>query len=159
MCIVRSFHTYEPRQSLRAVIPTIITQIASGKEEIKIGDLQSTRDFNYVKDTVRGFIELAKCDQSIGEVVNIESNCEISMGDVLNLIKKLMNSDAKFITDVQRIRPEKSEVSRLWCDNSKIKRLTGFVPEYSLKNELQETIEWFKNTDDLKKYKVDIYNV
>ncbi|MDR1982658.1 MAG: NAD-dependent 4,6-dehydratase LegB [Holosporaceae bacterium] len=159
VCIVRPFNTYGPRQSLRAVIPTIIAQIASGKKEIKLGDLTPTRDFNYVKDTVKGFLELSQCYEAIGEVVNIGANYEISIGDTLNLIKKLMNSDIKFITDKQRIRPEKSEVQRLWCDNSKIRRLTGFEPQYTLEKGLLETIDWFKNPENLKKYKTDIYNV
>ncbi|MDR2646010.1 MAG: NAD-dependent 4,6-dehydratase LegB [Holosporaceae bacterium] len=159
VCIVRPFNTYGPRQSARAVIPTVITQIMAGKKEIKIGDLRPTRDFNYVKDTVRGFIELAECDESIGETVNIGSNYEISIGEVLTLIKKLMNSDAEFVTDEQRIRPERSEVNRLCCDNSKIRKLTGFKPEYTLQQGLSETITWFENPENLKKYKIDIYNV
>lgn len=159
LTIARPFNTYGPRQSARAVIPTIITQIASGKKQIKLGDTTPTRDFNYVKDTCSGFIELAKCENTNGETINIGSNYEISVGDTLNLIKKIMNSDVEFITDEIRIRPEKSEVNRLWCDNSKINKLTGFKPQYSLEKGLEETVNWFKNPENLKKYKADIYNV
>ena len=159
LTIVRSFNTFGPRQSARAVIPTIITQIASGKKQIMLGDTRPTRDFNYVKDTCNGFIELAECNKAIGEIVNIGSNYEISVGDTLNIIKELMNSDIEFITDKQRLRPEKSEVNRLWCDNTKINTLTGFKPEYSLKDGLKETIEWFIIPENLKKYKENIYNV
>lgn len=157
--IVRPFNTYGPRQSARAVIPTIITQIANGQKSIKLGDVSPTRDFNYVEDTCRGFIQLALCEEAIGETVNIGSNYEISVGDTLNLIKEIMQSNVEFITDQQRIRPEKSEVFRLWCDNSKIKSLTGFEPKYSIKDGLEKTIEWFKAPENLKKYKANIYNV
>ncbi len=157
--IARPFNTYGPRQSARAIIPTIITQIASGKKEIKLGDLTPTRDFNYVKDTCSGFVALANCDKTNGEEINIGSNYEISMADTLNLIKKIMNSDVEFVTDQQRIRPKNSEVNRLWCDNTKIKELTGFKPQYTIEDGLKETIEWFKNPENLKKYKADIYNV
>ncbi len=129
LTIVRPFNTYGPRQSARAVIPTIITQIASGIKEIKLGDLSPTRDFNYVKDTCRGFVQIADCEKAIGETINIGSNFEISVGDTLELIKKIMQSDVRFITDEQRIRPTGSEVHRLWCDNYKIQKLTGFKPE------------------------------
>ena len=157
--IARPFNTYGPRQSARAVIPTIITQIYNGEKEIKLGDVTPTRDFNYVDDTCHGFIALAECDESIGQTVNIGSNFEISIGDTLNLIKELMDSDVKFITDKQRIRPEKSEVFRLWCDNSKIKKLTGFKPEVDIRQGLQKTIDWITQPDNLKKYKSEIYNV
>lgn len=157
--IARPFNTYGPRQSARAIIPTIITQILSGKKEIRLGDLTPTRDFNYVKDTCSGFIALANCDKAVGEEINIGSNYEISMGDTLNLIKKIMNSNVRFVTDNERIRPKNSEVNRLWCDNTKIKTLTGFVPEYSLEQGLKETIEWFSDKDNLKKYKTGIYNI
>lgn len=157
--IVRPFNTYGPRQSARAVIPTIISQIANGEKSIKLGDVSPTRDFNYVLDTCKGFIELANCDEAIGEIVNIGSNFEISVGDTLNIIKKLMNSDVEFITEEQRLRPEKSEVFRLWCDNSKIKSLTGFSPTYSIEEGLKKTIEWFNNPQNLVKYKANIYNV
>jgi len=157
--IARPFNTYGPRQSARAVIPTIITQIAAGKKQIKLGDLTPTRDFNYVKDTCAGFVAVANCDKVIGEEINIGSNYEISIGDTLNLIKKIMNSDVEFITDEQRIRPKNSEVNRLWCDNTKIKELTGFEPKYTIERGLEETIKWFSNPENLKKYKADIYNV
>jgi NAD dependent epimerase/dehydratase len=157
--IARPFNTYGPRQSARAVIPTIITQIANGAKEIKLGDVSPTRDFNYVKDTCRGFISLAKSDKTIGETINIGSNFEISVKDTLEMIKDIMQSDVTFITDEQRIRPENSEVHRLWCDNTKIKSLTGFEPEYSIRAGLEKTIEWFIQKENLAKYKSDIYNV
>lgn len=159
LTIARPFNTYGPRQSSRAVIPTIITQIANGNKEIRLGDMSPTRDFSYVKDICRGFIHIAESDKTIGEVINIGSNYEISIGDTFELIKKIMKSEVRFITDKQRIRPEKSEVLRLWCDNKKISELTGFKPEYSLEEGLKETIKWFTNPENLKKYKADIYNV
>jgi len=157
--IARPFNTYGPRQSARAVIPTIITQIANGVKKIKLGDLTPTRDFNYVDDTCRGFIDLAECDESIGQTVNIGSNFEISIGDTLNLIKELMNSDVEFIVDNERIRPGKSEVFRLWCDNSKIEELTGFKPKINIREGLQRTIDWITQPENLKNYKSEIYNV
>lgn len=157
--IARPFNTYGPRQSARAVIPTIITQIASGTKQIKLGDVSPTRDFNYVADTCRGFIELARCDKAIGETVNIGSNFEISVGDTLNLIKDIMGSDVEFLIDDQRLRPGKSEVFRLWCDNSKINGMTGFKPAYGIREGLEKTIEWMVRPDNLRKYKADIYNV
>jgi NAD dependent epimerase/dehydratase len=157
--IARPFNTYGPRQSARAVIPTIITQIANGAAEIKLGDTTPTRDFNYVNDTCRGFVALAECDESIGQTINIGSNFEISIGDMLNIIKELMDSDVEFIVDNQRIRPEKSEVFRLWCDNSKIEKLTGFKPEVDIRQGLKKTIDWITQPENLKKYKSEIYNV
>jgi NAD dependent epimerase/dehydratase len=157
--IARPFNTYGPRQSARAIIPTIIIQIANGGTEIKLGDITPTRDFNYVDDTCRGFISLAECGESIGQTVNIGSNIEISIGNILNIIKELMESDVKFIIDKQRIRPEKSEVFRLWCDNSKIEKLTGFKPEVDIRQGLQKTIDWITQPENLKKYKSEIYNV
>jgi len=157
--IVRPFNTYGPRQSARAIIPTIISQIANGLKEIKLGDLTPTRDFNYVKDTCKGFLELAKCDAAIGQEVNISSNYEISMRDTLELIAKIMKSDVNFIEDSQRLRPKNSEVFRLWGDNTKIKSLTGFTPEYDIEKGLTETINWFIKAENLKKYKANIYNV
>jgi nucleoside-diphosphate-sugar epimerase len=141
------------------VIPTIITQIAGGKKQIQLGDVTPTRDFNYVLDTCRGFVALAKSDETIGEVVNIGSGSEISVGDTLNLIKEIMNSDVEFITDEKRVRPKNSEVFRLCCDNTRIHELTGFKSEYSLKAGLAATIEWFTKSDNLTRYKIDIYNV
>lgn len=157
--IARPFNTYGPRQSARAVIPTIISQIASQLKQIRLGDVTPTRDFNYVADTCRGFLALAHSDKAIGETVNIGSNHEISVGDTLVLIRELMHSDVKFVTDEQRIRPERSEVFRLWCDNGKIREMTGFQPEYSLRSGLQATIEWFTRPENLAKYKAGIYNV
>ncbi|MDG1021926.1 MAG: NAD-dependent 4,6-dehydratase LegB [Emcibacteraceae bacterium] len=159
LSIARPFNTYGPRQSARAVIPTIISQIADGAKEIKLGDVSPTRDFNYVSDTCEGFIQIANCDKAIGETINIGSNCEISIGNILNLIKEIMSSDVKFIIDEQRIRPEKSEVLRLWCDNRKINDLTGFEPKYSIRKGLEKTVDWFKKTENLVKYKTGIYNV
>lgn len=159
LTIARPFNTYGPRQSARAVIPTIISQIASGQKQIRLGDVTPTRDFNYVADTCRGFLELALCDKAIGETVNIGSNFEISVGDTLNLIRELMASDVEFLTDEQRLRPEKSEVFRLWCDNTKIRELTGFTPSYDIRTGLQATIDWFTRPSNLAKYKADIYNV
>jgi NAD dependent epimerase/dehydratase len=159
LTIARPFNTYGPRQSARAVIPTIITQIASGKKQIQLGDTTPTRDFNYVADTCRGFLELARCNEAVGETVNIGSNYEISVGDTLNLIRELMGSDVEFLTDQQRIRPGKSEVFRLWCDNTKIRGLTGFQPQYDIRQGLQKTIDWLLLPENLAKYKADIYNV
>ena len=157
--VARPFNTYGPRQSARSVIPTIISQIASGKKEIKLGDVTPTRDFNYVVDTCRGFLQLAQTDKAIGQTVNIGSNFEISIGDTLNLIRELMNSEVIFLADEKRFRPEKSEVFRLWCDNSKIRELTNFKPEYDIRKGLQATIDWFMSSENLIKYKTDIYNV
>ena len=157
--IARPFNTYGPRQSARAVIPTIITQIANGKKSIKLGDVSPTRDFNYVEDTCRGFIALAECEDAIGQTVNIGSNYEISIGDTLNLIKDIMKSDVEFIIDEQRIRPGKSEVFRLCCDNTLIENLTGFKPKVDIREGLEKTIEWFTELDNLDNYKTDIYNV
>jgi NAD dependent epimerase/dehydratase len=159
LTIVRPFNTYGPRQSTRAVIPTIITQIAGGIKEIKLGDLAPTRDFSYVRDTCRGFIQLAECERAIGETVNIGSNFEISIGNTLELVRKLMDADVRFTMDDERIRPETSEVFRLWCDNSKINRLTGFKPQFTLEQGLKETIDWFNEPANLAKYKIGIYNL
>jgi NAD dependent epimerase/dehydratase len=159
LTIARPFNTYGPRQSARAVIPTIIAQIASGLKQIRLGDLSPTRDFNYVADTCRGFLELARCDKAIGELVNIGSNTEISIGDTLALIRELMHSDVEFATETERLRPEKSEVFRLWCDNTRMRELTGFIPRHSLRDGLQTTIDWFLRPENLAKYKADIYNI
>ena len=159
LTIARPFNTYGPRQSARAVIPTIISQIAAGAKEIKLGDVSPTRDFNYVEDTCRGFLQLARCEESVGKTVNIGSNFEISIGDTLNLIKDIMQSDVNFITDNQRLRPEKSEVFRLWCDNSLINKLTGFEVEVPIRQGLERTVEWFTKPENLAKYKTGIYNV
>jgi NAD dependent epimerase/dehydratase len=157
--IARPFNTYGPRQSARAVIPTIITQIANREKLIKLGDISPTRDFNYVEDTCRGFVALAECDKAIGQTVNIGSNHEISIADTLNLIKELMSSDVKFVSEKERVRPKKSEVFRLWCDNSQIEKLTGFKPQVDIREGLKRTINWFTNEDNLNRYKSNIYNV
>jgi NAD dependent epimerase/dehydratase len=157
--IARPFNTYGPRQSVRAVIPTIITQIAAGKKKIQLGDVTPTRDFNYVEDTCRGFLALAECDEAIGEVVNIGSGSEISVGDTLDIIRDLMESDVIFLQKSERLRPAKSEVFRLCCDNKKIHRLTGFMPQVDIHEGLRRTIEWFRVEENLKRFKVDIYNV
>ena len=159
LTIARPFNTYGPRQSARAVIPAIISQIASGKKKIELGDLTPTRDFNYVTDTCRAFLALAQCEKAIGETVNIGSNFEISIVDTVKLISELMNIDVDLISDKQRIRPQKSEVFRLWCDNNKIRKLTGFEPEYDIRKGLQLTIDWFTRSENLSKYKANIYNV
>ncbi|WP_375191705.1 NAD-dependent 4,6-dehydratase LegB [Marinobacter sp.] len=159
LTIARPFNTYGPRQSARAVIPTIITQIASGMKSIKLGDVSPTRDFNYVEDTCRGFLALAKSDNAIGETVNIASNYEISVGDTLELIGDIMGGEVEFLTDEQRLRPGKSEVFRLWGDNTKLVELTGFKPAHSIEDGLKKTVAWFMNPDNLKHYKAGIYNV
>ncbi len=157
--IARPFNTYGPRQSARAIIPTIISQIASGVKEIKLGDLTPTRDFNYVTDTCEGFIALAESDEVIGKEVNIASNSEISMEATLNLIAEIMESDVQFVQDEQRLRPEKSEVFRLYGDNTLIKSLTNFNSAVSLEEGLRQTIEWFTKSENLARYKTTIYNV
>jgi len=159
LTIARPFNTYGPRQSARAVIPTIITQIANGDKKIKLGDTSPTRDFNFVEDTCRGFLAIAENDKTIGEVYNIGSNSEISINETAKLIKKLMNSDIEFITDSERIRPKNSEVFRLVCDNTKIIKATGFESKINLKEGLKRTIDWILKPDNLKQYKSDIYNV
>ena len=159
LTIVRPFNTYGPRQSARAVIPTIITQILTGKKSIKLGSLHPTRDFNYVEDTCRGFIGLAECDEAIGKTINIGSNKEISVGDLVKLIAEIAGSQVTIETDDQRMRPEQSEVERLWCDNTKIQGLFGFEPQVGLREGLTRTIEWLKHPDNLRKYKANIYNV
>lgn len=157
--IARPFNTYGPRQSARAVIPTIIAQIASGQKQINLGDVSPTRDFNYVSDTCGGFLSLALCSDAIGEIVNIGSNYEISVYDTLMMIKEIMKSDVEFVTENERLRPQRSEVQRLWCDNSKIKQLTGFIPQVGILEGLDKTIKWFLKPENLAKYKAAIYNV
>lgn len=154
----RPFNTYGPRQSARAVIPTIISQIAAGEPSIKLGDLTPTRDFNFVLDTCDGLISIAEAEGTMGEVINIGSNYEISIGDTLQLIKSMMNSEIEVIQEQQRQRPATSEVGRLWCDNSKLVDLTGFRPGYSLEEGLRETIDWFTHPDNLRLYKTHLYN-
>ena len=157
--VARPFNTYGPRQSARAIIPAIISQIANGIRIVKLGDLTPTRDFNYVKDICKGFIALAENDSTIGKEINIASNKEISMKEIFGLIKSIMKSDAQIITDEQRIRPENSEVFRLWGDNSLIKELTGYKPQYNIETGLEETCKWFSVPENLKKYKAAIFNL
>ena len=157
--IARPFNTYGPRQSARAVIPTIISQIASGMKQIKLGDTSPTRDFNYVADTCQGMMALMASDNTIGETVNISSNFEVSVQDTLETIKQLMQSDVEFVQDPQRLRPKDSEVFRLWGDNRKLIELTGYQPTTDLKQGLQHTIDWFTQPQNLQAYKAGIYNV
>lgn len=157
--IVRPFNTYGPRQSARAVIPTIISQIAAGKKQIMLGDLTPTRDFNFVTDTCRGFLAVAKSEQAIGETVNIGTGVDVSIGEVLNIIKQLMNSEVEFVCDPQRLRPEKSEVQRLCCNNEKIQRMTDFQPQVTLQEGLQKTIDWFIDSRNLAKYSATKYTI
>jgi len=157
--IVRPFNTYGPRQSARAVIPTIITQLLNGVKEIKLGSLHPRRDLVFVKDTVNGFIEIAMSDKLIGDEVNIATNETISVGDLASKIIALVNPDAKIITEEERIRPEKSEVDLLLGSNSKIKSKTNWKQSWELDKGLKKTIEWFKNPENLKLYKSDIFNL
>lgn len=157
--IARPFNTYGPRQSARAVIPTIISQISAKEKVLKLGDLTPTREFNFVLDTCSGFIKIAQCENTDGEVINIGSKTEISILDLANKIKDMMGSDIEIVQDKDRIRPSKSEVKRLCCDNTKIMNLTGFRPEYDLDKGLAITIDWFENKKNLEKYKTGIYNV
>ncbi len=159
LTIVRPFNTYGPRQSARAVIPTIITQLLSGATEIKLGDTIPTRDLLYVKDTVEGFVAIATCDALIGNEVNIATQSEISVGDLAQNIIDQVNPKAILISDEQRLRPEKSEVFRLFGSNEKIKSFTNWTNQYSLAQGLAETIEWFRQPENLKAYKADIYNI
>ncbi|ATP39075.1 NAD-dependent dehydratase [Solibacillus sp. R5-41] len=161
--IIRPFNTYGPRQSARAVIPTIISQLASGKDTIKLGAVSPTRDFNYVKDTVNGFISVMNSEKSIGEVINIGSNYEVSIGETAEMIAEIMDVNLTIETDEQRLRPDKSEVERLWAENKKAKELLAWEPQYGGKDGfrrgLEETIEWFTNPKNLSQYKADVYNI
>jgi NAD dependent epimerase/dehydratase len=161
--VIRPFNTYGPRQSARAVIPTVITQIASGKRQIQLGAIHPTRDFNYVADTVSGFIAALKSEQGVGEVINIGSNYEISIGDTVKVIAEAMGADIEILTDEQRLRPEKSEVDRLWASNEKAKQLLGWQPSYDgvegFKRGIAETAAWFREPSNLAAYKSDIYNL
>jgi NAD dependent epimerase/dehydratase len=157
--IVRPFNTYGPRQSARAVIPTIITQLLSGYEEIKLGSLHPTRDLVYVKDTVEGFVRLAKCDSAIGKEVNIATQSEISIQDLAKKLINKINPNAKIVSEDVRIRPQNSEVERLLGSNEKLKELTGWIPETDIDRGLELTIEWFKNEENLRIYKPWVYNV
>ncbi|MBM4404210.1 MAG: SDR family oxidoreductase [Candidatus Cloacimonetes bacterium] len=159
LTIARPFNTYGPRQSARAVIPTIIAQIASGIKSISLGDVSPTRDFTYVEDTCRGFIELANCQDAVGKVINIGSNYEISILQTLELIRDIMGNEVELITSEERIRPERSEVFRLWCDNTQIHKLTGYAPQIFIREGLERTISWFTKPVNLAKYKSWIYNL
>lgn len=156
--IARPFNTYGPRQSARAIIPTIIGQIASGAKEIKVGDLTPTRDFNFVKDTAQGFIALGEASGIEGRDINIATGTEVSMERTLAIIAELMQSDVRYVVDPERLRPGKSEVFRLCGDNTLISELTGWHPSYSLHEGLKATIDWFVKPENLAKYKTDIYN-
>lgn len=156
--IVRPFNTYGPRQSARAIVPTIITQIASGVKEIALGDMKPTRDMNFVKDICRGFLEISESDASIGKEINISSDSEVSMMEIFNLIKMIMKKDVKLGVDSERLRPSSSEVFRLRGDNSLIKNLTGFIPEYDLQKGLEITCDWFSQEGNLLRYKSGINN-
>lgn len=161
--IIRPFNTYGPRQSARAVIPTIITQIAAGAGQIRLGATHPTRDFNYVADTVRGFVAVAQSDAAVGQVVNVGSNYEISIGDTAQLIAQLMGREVEFVSDEQRLRPTASEVERLWADNRRVRELTGWAPDFAglpgLKRGLSETIAWFREPANLRRYKAGLYNI
>ncbi len=161
--IARPFNTFGPRQSARAVIPTVITQIANGERRLRLGALHPTRDFNYVKDTVAGFIAMAESDAVIGEEVNLGSNDEISIGDTVRLIAEIMGAEVEIETEEQRLRPEKSEVERLWADNGKALKLLDWTPEYAgrdgFRRALAETAEWFRDPANLGRYKHGIYNI
>jgi NAD dependent epimerase/dehydratase len=159
LTIVRPFNTFGPRQSARAVIPTIITQLLNGKEAIKLGDITPTRDLLFVKDTVEGFLEIAKSEELIGHEINIATQSEISVGDLAQVLINNINPNAKIISDDVRLRPEKSEVFRLYGSNEKIKKMTNWKPQYTLQEGLKTTIEWFKIKENLSQYKADIYNL
>jgi NAD dependent epimerase/dehydratase len=155
--IVRPFNTYGPRQSARAIIPTVISQILSGKKKLKLGNLSPTRDLTFVEDTCMGFYEISKHDSLLGEATNIGMNDEISIGDLVHKIAKIIGSEITIVTDTDRIRPDNSEVERLYCDNSKLFKATGWKPKHSLDSGLIETIEWMKSNQNI--YKPDEYNV
>jgi NAD dependent epimerase/dehydratase len=157
--IVRPFNTFGPRQSARAIIPTIISQLLNDYNEINLGDLTPTRDLVYVKDTARGFVEISLCDKLIGHDVNIATHNEISIGDLANELIAQINPAATIKQEQERMRPEKSEVFRLFGDNTKLKEFTGWAPETSLSEGLKQTIEWFKDPENLKNYKANIYNI
>ncbi|EPY01732.1 NAD-dependent 4,6-dehydratase LegB [Magnetospirillum fulvum] len=161
--VIRPFNTFGPRQSARAVIPTIITQIANGARKIKLGSLHPTRDFNYVADTVGGFLAALAAERGAGEVINLGSNYEISIGDTAKTIAEVMGAEIEIVTDDVRLRPEKSEVERLWACNAKAKDLLGWQPAFGgldgFRRGLAETVSWFSDSENLKSYKADIYNI
>ncbi|MFU8820520.1 MAG: NAD-dependent 4,6-dehydratase LegB [Gammaproteobacteria bacterium] len=160
---LRPFNTYGPRQSARAVIPTIITQIASGERTIKLGAIHPTRDFNFVADTVSGFMKALESNAGTGEVINLGSNFEVSIGDTARAIAEVMDAEIEILTDEQRLRPDKSEVERLWADNTKARELLGWEPKYGgvegLRRGLAETVQWFTESANLARYKADQYNL
>lgn len=161
--VIRPFNTYGPRQSARAVIPTIITQIAAGARRVKLGAVHPTRDFNFVSDTVRGFVAIAQCDRAVGEVINVGSNFEVSIGETARMIADVMGVDVEFVSDDQRLRPAASEVERLWADNTLARELAGWTPEYAgiegLRRGLTETVAWFSDRANLSRYKAGMYNI
>lgn len=157
--IVRPFNTFGPRQSARAVIPTIITQLLKGKEVINLGDLRPTRDLLFVKDTVEGFVSIAKCDELVGHDVNIATESEISVADLAQELIRQLNPSARVECDETRLRPEKSEVFRLFGSRQKLHQFTGWTPHYTLTTGLAETIAWFSKPENMRQYKADIYNV
>jgi dTDP-glucose 4,6-dehydratase len=163
VAIIRPFNTYGPRQSLRAVIPTLITQIATGNQKIKLGALSPTRDFNFVDDMTEAFVKIAESDMTTGKTMNAGSNYEVSIGDTANIIARLMNKEIEIISDEARLRPEKSEVNRLWADNSKIKEFTDWQPGYAgingFEKGLEHCIEWYIDPHNLSLFKTDIYNI
>ncbi|MBI1944985.1 MAG: SDR family NAD(P)-dependent oxidoreductase [Deltaproteobacteria bacterium] len=163
VAIIRPFNTYGPRQSARAVLPTIITQIAAGASQVKLGALTPTRDFNYVHDTCRGFVAVAESDQAVGRVVNIGSNFEVAIGDAARTIAELMGKDVELVSDEQRLRPHGSEVERLWADNTRARELCGFTPAYAgldgFRRGLRATIDWFSEPANLARYKAGTYNL
>ena len=163
VAIIRPFNTYGPRQSARAVIPTVIIQVAHGARKIRLGSLHPTRDFNYIADTVAGFIAVAERDKAVGEVINLGSNFEISIGETVQLIAEIMGVDIEIETDQKRLRPELSEVERLWADNAKAKRLLAYEPKYAgregLRLGLGETVAWFRVPEHLAYYKPNTYNI
>lgn len=157
--VVRPFNTYGPRQSARAIIQTIITQILAGKKEIKLGSITPTRDLNFVTDTANGFVKAAESENALGEVVNLGSNFEISIGELAKQISEIMDKPDKVNRTSERIRLEKSEVERLWAENRKAKQLFSCTPEYTLEQGLRETIDWFKAPGNMNFYKQDQYNI
>ncbi len=163
VAVIRPFNTYGPRQSARAVIPTVITQIASGKKAIRLGALHPTRDFSFVADTVEGFIQVAECDQTVGQVTNVGSGFEISIGEVAAMIAETMGVEVDIQADEQRLRPEASEVYRLWADTSKAERLFGWKPRFGgldgFRQGIKATVDWFRDARNLVRYKADIYNI
>jgi len=163
VAVIRPFNTYGPRQSARAVIPTVITQIMAGKREIRLGSVHPTRDFNYISDTVRAFVAVAEADRCVGRVVNAGSNFEVSIGDTARLIAEVMGADIEITSDQDRVRPEKSEVERLLADNAKLRELTGWEPEFAgldgFRRGLEKTVHWFADPENLKRYKADVYNI